>query len=138
MKKLNVALCVSLLAVSANAFAVRDFSMRIPFADVTLQPYDIVTAYRIKDQYNGRNIQCTIKDLVANHTTKNIMIISANYVGNINDSHDGGYQLVETIPAIYFKFDIKPVDSNYNSYIRIGYLFNNTDPDPLKVSCIYQ
>ena len=122
------------MIASVTAFATRDFSVRIPFENITVQPYDLLTAYRVKNQNDGRSFQCVVKDALAVHPTTNISITSVNYVRNPNDSPNGLYALTGSAPAIYIKYNIQTSDANYNSYVRF---YEPIPQDAYVVSCQY-
>jgi hypothetical protein len=127
---------LALVLQADNAFAAKDFSMRIPFTGVILQPYDQLTAYRVKGQYEGLNIQCSVFDNVAVHPIRTLYIDSSNYAFNPNDTPNGKFAMAGKAPAIYIKYNIKSIDPNYSSYIRI-YGVENVGTDTMTATCEY-
>ena len=129
--------CMFLGSVSYGSSILKDTQLTIPFNDIVLNAYEMLTAVKPANQYSGKTIVCSLYSDEAGHPSIGVWVKSSNIAGNSQDSGDGIYQVVGNNVEHIYKFNVSPVNKNYDSYIRFSNwgFSGNTE---FKVSCNYQ
>ncbi len=135
MKKLIAA--VLMINAISQGFAARDFSMHIPFDNVLVHNYEQLSAYKLPNEGNGKTIFCTLKAITDKHPEIPVFIQAVNFNINLNDSPSGGYNLVGAMTQYFIKYDVAPMDKNYNQTIRFINV-SGMDNANFTVNCVYQ
>lgn len=122
----------------SSAFAVKDIQLDIPTGYRFLNPFVLFSAQNwIKNEVEGRNVICEIYGANSvNRGPVDFVIQASNYIYQPGDTPDATYQVAFGASFYYKKFNIKAINRNVNSYIRILNP-NSEDADILKVQCYY-
>ena len=129
--------CMLLGSVSYGSSILKDTQLTIPFNDIVVNAYEMISAVKPANQYSGKTIMCSLYSVSVPHPTVMVLVSSSNISTNPENSHDGGYQIVGNNITNIYKFNVTPVNKNYDSYIRFSNMGFSGETE-FKVSCNYQ